>query len=346
MPKLRLLKPLTTLVLLVGLIVSAKVEAADSSPATDGNTEVAVEALDDWQKLADELEPSDETEAVRLARQRAENAAVKLFTLPTAPIDASVVRYRTSFYPVLHDAITRFRTARDDKRTHAEIVAAAAQDEADRLALVPGLVAAQFAVFRKPRESMDDAENLLSRQSSFYAAALERIAALRIYNAGGFKATNAEDAPLRVDFLAIGAVASRVVDPLARDSARLDLALDGLGFTPSATRAAAVTALRSLGGPAPSAAQLAELGLPEGSPAAQAVASLGAVVLPFALRAMPGDDDEFATRFLAELHAEAASSSKLEVDLQARSATPAEAATLLVYLIKRVGVDPQLAAVR
>lgn len=332
---------------LANVAVAAVVLLAFSAAVADeGAAAASLVGSGEFAALSDTLEPADESEQARLARQRAENTAVALFTLPTAPIEPATVRFRTSFYPVVHRAVVRREAGRPQPRTHTAVLAAAASDPAERAALAPGLAAEHFAIYVKADADRTEAETLLYRQSNFYTTALERIAALRLFNAGGMAAVDAaDDTTRRVDFLAIGAIGARFVDVVG-DPDRLAASFDGLGFAPDVARAAAVTALRSLGGPAPTSEQLALLGLAEGTPAAGAVAALGAVVLPFARRAADGPEDGFAERFLAELRAVAALQTKLETDLRARSATPVDAATLLVYVLKRIGVDPQLAAGR
>lgn len=318
--------------------------AAAGAPA---NAAAGEEGAIDFAALADELEPPGETTEVRLARQRAENAAVAIFTLPTVPIDPEVIRFRTSFYPVVHRAVARRATEPAAAAPHpSEALAAAAAGAAGRTALVPGLVAEHFALFRRADEDLSEADRLMLRQTSFYVAALERIAAVRISAAGGLRAVAAAAAAeKRADFLAIGAIGERFVEQLGSATA-LAQGLAGLGFSPEESHAAAVAALRSLGGPAPSSQDLALLGLGVDTPQAQAVAGLGAIVLPFAVRAAGGEPDGFADRFLEELNREAGSKEKVETDLRARSTTVADAAVLLTYVVKRIGVDAELNAAR
>lgn len=332
-------------VLLVALTLALPAGAWAETAAPAG-AQAADEPSNDFDALADVLEPQDEAIEARLARQRAENAAVALFTFQTSPVDADAVRFRTSFYPLVHRAVERTARRVGSELRPAAALRAAAAGTQGRTALLPGLVAEHFALFRRKPEELSEADRLLLRQTSFYVAATERISAVRIAAAGGMKAVAASvDAERPTDFLMIGAIGRRVLENLGGPEA-LAHALDGLGFTPDAARAASVVALRSLGGPEPSSEELALLGLPADSPAARAVAGLGAVVLPFARRAADGDDDEFAARFLAVLEGEAGSSATIETDLHGRSHELAEAAALLAYVVKRVGVDAESLAAR
>lgn len=332
-------------VLLIALALVLPCSAGAETPAA-APPKGADDISNDFDALADVLEPQDEAGDARLARQRAENTAVALFTFQTSPVDAEAVRFRTSFYPLVHRAVERTALRRGSELRPADAIRAAAAGTEGRVALLPGLVAEHFALFRRKQDDLSEADRLLLRQTSFYVAATERISAVRIAAAGGMKAVAAAaDAERRTDFLAIGAIGQRLLEHMEGPEA-LSHALDGLGFEPDAARAAAVAALRSLGGPEPTRDELALLGLPAGSPAAQAVAGLGAVVLPFARRAAEGNADAFPERFLAVLEAEAGSTAKIETDLHARSFELTEAAALLTYIVKRVGVDAELLAAR
>lgn len=294
--------------------------------------------------LVDELEPVGESDAARIDRQRAELALTKRFGFQPAPIDPVAVRFRTSYFPILHRAAVALATTTNGAESPRSLLGQALQNEAAVLRLVPFVVAEMLSVVSKDPASHSDWENQLTKQLSFVTAILGRTAALRLGDAAAtlpaLDPAVAAKIEAPVDLLAVdyrGPKTSAALAQLPMPAASWDTANGAAAF-----RAAFVTALRSLGGARPSPADLALLGYDPATPAAGLIAAYGPVLQPLVAQAAAQTD--FAAGWAAALRTEVADEAKLSVDLRARTGSGAGSANLFVFMIKMIAIDPQIAA--